>query len=73
MFLALGSWNMWFPVLLYSTKKEMWTLQYYLRSIVFDKVLALTVLTAGESIDADVIPPQNYQMASIILVALPII
>ncbi|MDD4296256.1 MAG: hypothetical protein PHC69_04770 [Ruminiclostridium sp.] len=64
---------MWFPVLLYSTKKEMWTLQYYLRSIVFDKVLALTVLTAGESIDADVIPPQNYQMASIILVALPII
>ncbi len=74
MFLALGRWNMWFPVLLYSTKNDMWTLQYYLRNIVFEKMLALTTLsTIGESIEADVIPPQNYQMASIILVALPIV
>lgn len=74
MFLALGRWNMWFPVLLYSTRNDMWTLQYYLRNIVFEKMLALTTLsTIGESIDAEVIPPQNYQMASIILVALPIV
>ncbi|HHV59716.1 MAG TPA: carbohydrate ABC transporter permease [Clostridiaceae bacterium] len=74
MFLALGRWNMWFPVLLYASKKTMWTLQYYLRSIVFEKsLIEQTVLTAGENIEADIIPPQNYQMASIIVVALPVV
>lgn len=72
MFVALGCWNMWFPVLLYANRKEMWTLQYYLRAVVFEKFLAATadiVQVAG----SDIIPPQNFQMASILLVALPIV
>lgn len=73
MFIALSCWNMWFPVLLYTTRKEMWTLQYYLRAVVFDKFLASTAENIPQISGADIVPPQNYQMASIILVALPIV
>lgn len=72
MFIALGRWNMWFAALLYSTKSDMWTLQFYLRNVVFDKFLENTTNTP-QIIDDNVIPPKNYQMASIILVALPIV
>jgi ABC-type glycerol-3-phosphate transport system permease component len=73
MFIILGCWNMWFPVLLYTDRKEMWTLQYYLRAVVFEKFLSNTAENAPAVAGGDVIPPQNYQMASIILVALPIV
>lgn len=73
MFLALEYWNMWFPVLLYSTQNKMWTLQYYLRSIIFEKILEHTTQRLGQVANADIIPPKNYQMASIIIVALPIV
>lgn len=72
MFIALGRWNMWFPVLLYTNKNTMWTLQYYLRAIVFEKYLASTHDIITE-VGTETIPPQNYQMAAIILVALPIV
>lgn len=73
MFIALACWNMWFPVLLYSSRREMWTLQYYLRAVVFDKFLASNAENMPQISGSDIIPPQNYQMASIILVALPIV
>jgi len=73
MFLALGKWNMWYSVLLYSTDKKLWSLQYYLRMIIFESLLEASTQTIGESIDAKVIPAENMQMASIILVALPIV
>ena len=73
MFLALGKWNMWFSVLLYATDKKMWSLQFYLREVVFASFLESTTLTTGTSIDAEVIPSENMRMASIILVALPIV
>jgi len=73
MFIALNKWNLWYPVLLYTSKQELWTLQYFLRAMVFDKLLAAMsnpeLNTASESI----ISPINFQMASIILVALPIV
>lgn len=73
MFLALGKWNMWYSVLLYATDKKMWTLQFYLRSIVFESLLEFSTQTTGDAIDAKVIPAENLRMASIILVALPIV
>lgn len=73
MFLALGKWNMWYSVLLYATNQKMWTLQYYLRSIVFESFLEATAQSTGESVDAKIIPAENMRMASIILVALPIV
>ena len=70
MFIALGKWNMWFPVMIYTNKEDFWTLQYFLRVIVFDKFV-----TSAETLDseASLITPQNYQMAAIVLVALPIV
>jgi putative aldouronate transport system permease protein len=72
MFLALNKWNMWFPVMLYTNKKELWTLQYFLRVMVFDKFLG-TMNNSDNMISGEVISPINYQMAAIILVAFPIV
>ncbi|NLC67391.1 MAG: carbohydrate ABC transporter permease [Clostridiaceae bacterium] len=74
MFTALGMWNMWFPVLLYVSEKELWTLQYFLRVIVFQKLMEFMPkenLMARPGVE--LVNPRNYQMASIILVALPIV
>lgn len=73
MFVALNKWNMWFPVLLYTSKKELWTLQYFLRAMVFDKLLAAMSDPGIDTSAEEIISPINYQMASIILVALPIV
>ena len=64
---------MWYSVLLYATDKKMWTLQFYLRSIVFESLLEFSTQTTGDAIGAKVIPAENLRMASIILVALPIV
>lgn len=74
MFIALASWNMWFNVMIYTNKRELWTLQYYLRSVIFDKVISQQLgdesLLANSSSE---LTPQNFQNAAIILVALPVI
>jgi putative aldouronate transport system permease protein len=70
MFIALAKWNMWFPVMLYSNKESLWTLQYYLRAVVFDRFLVYSEMISSEG---KPIPAQNYQMAAIVLVALPIV
>jgi len=72
MFFALGTWNSWFPVMIYTNREDMWTLQYYLRVIVFS-----SILKAKEDVDfvpeEQQIPDTNFRMAAIILVALPIV
>ena len=79
MFLALGMWNMWYSVLLYSNRESMWTLQYLLRSIVFEKLLesrfgnAAGSAVSAQGIGNEDISPYNYQMAAIISVAAPIV
>lgn len=73
MFIALNKWNMWFPVLLYSSKKETWTLQYFLRAMVFDKVLAAMSNPAYNDDPGSLASPVNFQNASIVLVAAPIV
>lgn len=73
MFLALGKWNFWFQVLLYARDNKMWSLQFYLREVVFASFLEATTQTIGDSVDAKVIPAENMRMASIIIVALPVV
>ncbi|MEA4890306.1 MAG: carbohydrate ABC transporter permease [Clostridiaceae bacterium] len=76
MFLALNMWNMWYPVLLYTDKESMWTLQYMLRAIVFEMTLQSsdTLAAQASAVNAeDAISPYNFQNAAIILVALPIV
>lgn len=75
MFVALAMWNMWYSVMLYSNKKEYWSLQYLLRNIVFEKqMISDQDNLANISAQSDIpYTSQNYQMAAIILVALPIV
>lgn len=75
MFTVLGHWNSWFNVMIYSDKRELWTLQYYLRSVVLAKsfTINLTDAMAGSQLIAENVVEENYQMAAIILVALPVI
>lgn len=74
MFTALGAWNSWFPIMIYTNKPHFWNMQYYLRTIVFDK----SILQSSSSFDRSNmmghdIAPQNIQMAAIVLVTLPIV
>ena len=77
MFLALGMWNMWYSVLLYSNKEDMWTLQYLLRSIVFEKLLESryggSAAAQASAVNLEEVSPYNYQMAAIVTVAAPIV
>ncbi|MDR1531064.1 MAG: carbohydrate ABC transporter permease [Clostridiales bacterium] len=71
MFFALSNWNTWFPVMLYDTKRNLWTLQYFLRAVVFEHIYTpASIPTTASSIN---IPPENFQNAVIVMVALPIV
>lgn len=75
MFFALGFWNMWFNVMVYTDKQEFWSLQYFLRIVVFDKFLSnynITSLTTMVEMESP-IPEENFRMAAIVLVAAPIV
>lgn len=75
MFLILGKWNGWFDVLVYIRDKEKWMLQYYLREIVFTATFSkdLQDLAAVKLDSAINVSPENFKMAAIILVALPVL
>lgn len=72
MFFALGKWNSWFPVMVYTDYQKFWTVQYYLRIIVFSKFIEAR--DGSELILKEMqIPEENFRMAAIIIVALPIV
>lgn len=71
MFFALAKWNSWFPVMVYTDTKDKWTLQYYLRIVVFSNLLKVEDVTFVP--EERQIPEENFRMAAIILVALPIV
>lgn len=72
MFFALSKWNMWYNVMLYESSEKHWTLQYFLRVVVFDKFLAAQdSMTFIESETA--VSQENYRMAAIVLAAAPIV
>ena len=74
MFTALNAWNMWFPIMLYSSTNQLWNLQYYLRTIVFDRSFMQMSSTANSmNMVFGNISPKNIQMAAVILVALPVV
>jgi putative aldouronate transport system permease protein len=71
MFFALGFWNSWFNVMVYQTKTEMWTLQYFLRCVVFTAQIAASKAEIGMM--EEIAPPASFQTAAIMLAAAPII
>jgi putative aldouronate transport system permease protein len=75
MFLVLGKWNGWFDVLVYIRDKDKWTMQYYLREVVFTASMSkdLQDMAQVKLDEAINISPENLKMAAIILVALPVL
>lgn len=76
MFIALSAWNQWFNVMIFTDKQKYWTLQYYLRCVVFDKTVSQSGQAARATAAAagmQTLTAENFQMAAIVLVALPII
>jgi putative aldouronate transport system permease protein len=76
MFFALGFWNSWFNVMVYTDKNDMWTLQYFLRAVVFSKFISEynnSLPSAMAMADRITIPEENFRMAAIVLVAAPIV
>ena len=74
MFAVLGKWNSWFDVMIYTNKNSMWNLQYFLRTIIMDKTMLKDILVSDMLTNADTnITSENYKMAAIMLVSLPII
>lgn len=72
MFFALAYWNTWFPVLVYIDTNKMWTLQYFLRVVIFDKIIQARDTSVAVEIEQQ-IPEENFRMAAIVLVSLPIV
>lgn len=74
MFIALTSWNAWFNVMIFTNKKGLWTLQYFLRTMIYDKSLSQSTASMKVSnMAGGQLAPENFQMAAIILVALPVV
>lgn len=75
MFLVLGKWNSWFDVLVYIREKDKWMLQYYLREVVFTASLSKDLQDMAQvKLDSAIyVSPENFKMAAIILVALPVL
>ena len=71
MFIALAKWNSWFGAMIYTDHKEFWTLQYFLRVVVFDKFI--NAANSTEALEESPVPEENFRMAAIILVAAPIV
>jgi len=73
MFFALGYWNSWFNVMVYQDHDNMWTLQYFLRAVVFSKFMENSDLNTIATADATSIPAENIRMAAIVMTAAPIV
>jgi putative aldouronate transport system permease protein len=72
-FSAVAYWNEWFNVLIYIRDKELWTLQFHLRSILNDTISANTIAQEAAIKGQDRIHPQNIKMAALMITVLPII
>lgn len=73
MFTALGKWNTWYECMVYADKPQFWTLQYYLRTVVFGQFMAINEFIADAAKSGEQIPEENYRMAALIIVAAPIV
>lgn len=68
LFYAVGHWNEFFSAVMYIYDKEKWTLQLFLRSILFENDMAF--MTGGDSLYLMGEPPK---MAGVIIAIVPVI
>ena len=73
MFIALGYWNSWYNVMLYTDQEKYWSLQYFLRAVVLERMISQYRTTMMVGMREVAIPEENFRMACIILTAGPIV
>ena len=73
MFFALNFWNSWFNVMVYTNKDEYWTLQYFLRAVVLERMISQYSTKMMVGMREVEIPEENFRMAAIVLTAGPIV
>lgn len=73
MFFALGYWNSWFNVMVYASDQEYWTLQYYLRAVVLERLISQYSSKMTVGMREVEVPEENFRMATIVLTAGPIV
>ena len=73
LFTAVGSWNSWFGALLYIQDEKMYPIQLYLRRIVVQQSVGSIKSDFGAMLVEGRVSPENIQMATIIVVMLPIL
>jgi ABC-type glycerol-3-phosphate transport system permease component len=71
LFYAVGQWNAWFDAMIYNSRRELWTMQLFLREIVRN-AQAMT-LTDGSVLPDDLPPAESVQMATIVVTTIPIL
>lgn len=72
LWVALGHWNSYFDTMVFTNKKEMWTLQFYLLKM----INSASVPSGGITIPSEIyerITPQSVTYAAIIISVLPVI
>ncbi|MBP1988841.1 carbohydrate ABC transporter permease [Paenibacillus eucommiae] len=70
-FSAVGYWNEWFSVLIYTRDQALWTLQYQLRDLLTTSELSKERMQFLPDLMA--VDPRNLKMAALMLTVLPII
>lgn len=75
LFMAFNYWNSWWDSMMYTTKNELVTLQYYLQRIMNNIAMLQEALLRGVkvSVDVNAIPTESARMALCVLVAGPIL
>ena len=72
LFAAIGYWNEWYNCMLYINDSDLFTLQYYLRTVV-NKANMSDIINAGKTVNATNLPNQSVKMAVACLATGPIL
>lgn len=70
LFYAVGNWNIFFRAIMYTTKREMWTLQLLLREMILESDSTITPDTAEVGA---MVYTQTLKTAAIVVTVLPIL
>ncbi|WP_025845060.1 carbohydrate ABC transporter permease [Paenibacillus ehimensis] len=72
LFYAVGNWNQFFNAVLYITKPELWTVQVFLRQMIFQGSTQDVMGQSGFAGEQEILPV-TIQMAAIVVSTLPIL
>ena len=71
LFYSVWHWNAWFDALMYNSKRNLWTMQLFLREIILN-VQAMDLLDYSAAVTVKP-PAESVQMATIVVATIPIL